>query len=486
MNERPNSDAQAKDHTQLQPERSGWAAVSPVSVTFRDTDLELRFQRFIAADEAAYLRFTFFAAIFLWALFGVLDWFTLGEDRGAALTIRFAVSFPLGMVFFLLASIKENYRRVQLFTFGICSIAGGSIGAMTLFIDGPARLYYVMGIMVVHMAVGFLFQTQIIVTVLTLGAINLFYALSTWMIAPLDRTDTITAAFFMIGSSLFVLQARYRQEMQARRSYARKILLQEYTDKIVDLLRESKAAEEAKKSFLSVISHELRTPLNSIIGFSDIIMNETLGKIQSPQYVQFASSINDAGRSLLKIVNDIIHYTRAESGKLELNLSHVSLPTFLADSVGLSRARASERNLKFDVRIASGLENVELWIDARLIQHAIAHLLENAINFSPDGGAIQLRSETNERGLVIIVSDTGPGISEELRERVFNPFAQDEGTLTRSTEGVGIGLPFSKKIAELHGGDVMIGSSESGGAEITLQLPNERFRVVDRRDAVRA
>lgn len=458
----------------------------PVSAMFRDRDLELSYQRFIAADDAVYLRFTFFAAIFLWVVFGVLDWLTLGEDRAAVMTIRFAVSFPLGMVFFLLASIKELYQRVQLFTFGICSIAGGSIGAMTLFIEGPARVYYVMGIMVVHMAVGFLFQTQIIVTVATLGAINLFYGVSTWMIAPLDRVEAVTVAFFMIGSTLFVLQARYRQEMQARRSYARKILLQEYTDKIVDLLRESKAAEEAKKSFLSVISHELRTPLNSIIGFSDIIMNETLGKIQSPQYVQFAASINDAGRSLLKIVNDIIHYTRAESGKLEMNLSHVALPSFLADSVGLSRARASERNLKLDVQVPPDMENIELWIDARLIQHAIAHLLDNAIKFSPEGGEILLATAMDEHGLNIVVSDSGPGISEELMDRVFNPFAHDDGALTRATEGVGIGLPFAKKIAELHGGDVLIGSSESGGAEITLQLPKERFRIADRRDAARA
>ncbi|MEL6364275.1 MAG: HAMP domain-containing sensor histidine kinase [Pseudomonadota bacterium] len=466
---------EASASSQPAPEAVGWANVSPWSATFRDKNLENEFQHDTAEDNAGYLKLTFAVAIILWCLFGVMDWLTLGGNRVAALTLRLGVVLPIAMVFFGLGSFREFYRRANLFIYLVCSLSGVTLAAITAIAEVPSSVYYVTGIIIVQMGTAFMFQTKFFVTLATVMTINVGYALVTILFAPLPYEEAVTVSFYLASSSLFVGMTRYVQEQSARKSFARKVLLAKYADQVAVLLRDSKAAEEAKKAFLSVISHELRTPLNAIIGFSDIIMNETLGQCDNAQYIDFAGAINNSGRSLLGIVNDIIYYTRAEAGKLELNESPTPLRRLISDVVDPMRGRAREKDINLNTDGTNHHDQLEICVDPRLVQHALKHIVENALKFAPNGTMVQISTKLDQREFSVVVSDEGPGIPEDMTDRIFNPFLRESGELTRRTEGMGIGLPFAKKIAELHSGDIVLGSAPEGGAAVRFTLPTEKI-----------
>jgi len=465
-----------------------WSAIDPVSATFRDAEIEGAFQRHLALDGAMYMRFTFFAGLALWILFSALDWLTLGDEAIIALWIRLGFALPIAAVFAALAANKRFHRYIQSLTFALCVLGGSAISVMTVAISPPFNLYYSTGILLIFVGLGFMFRAKFFVSLAAVLTVCAVHAVLTVVFQPISASEWLIVGFFQFACATYVLFSRYVQEMQGRRSYTRQLLVRQYARQTTELLEEAKAAEEAKRKFLSIISHELRTPLNSIIGFSDIIKNESMGPIGQDQYLGFAEAINDGGRSLLKTVNDIIHFSRAEAGKLELNAARTALRQLLHGCIQQAAPtkpndpKAPTIELAIDAEISSAV----VVVDHRLFQHAVGHVLENAINFSPDGGVVELKAALSGRDIVISVSDQGPGIDEDALHRVFNPFEQIDDPMTRNRDGVGIGLPFAKRIIELHGGAIEVGRSEAGGAEVSMRIPGERIAAGEEERADRA
>ena len=463
----------SKDNAQF--ESMFWAEISPFSATFRDPEREDEFQRHVNVDNASLVLATFLLGLLVWSSFGLLDWLIVTEGRGIVLTIRFVLVLPLGLFFLGLAAFKELYRYTQVFIALICMICGCGIATMTLFMTAPENVYYVSGVIIVLTYLAVIFQTQFLITIGAILVIAGYYGAATYLVSPVTMREAWVIIFFIGTSVMLSMFVRYTQEIRARRDFMRRRLINVYARRTSELLEEAKAAEEAKKKFLSIISHELRTPLNSIIGFSDIIKNESLGPLGSEQYKGFADSINDGGRQLLKIVNDIIHYARAETGKLELNLGTAAIRPFIADCVHQVRAGVADKSLEVNTDIAAEYDTLALTVDTRLLQHAIAHVLDNAVKFSPKQGRITIAlSPAEDDTIALAVEDEGPGIDPSEAHRIFNPFEQSDDPLTRGTEGVGIGLPFAKKIFELHGGAVRIERAAEGGARVVMTLPASR------------
>jgi two-component system cell cycle sensor histidine kinase PleC len=221
------------------------------------------------------------------------------------------------------------------------------------------------------------------------------------------------------------------------------------------------------------MSHELRTPLNAIIGFSDIVQQEMFGPIGVGKYGEYVKDIHSSGEHLLAIINDILDLAKAESGKLSLQESEFDLAVCVENCLRMCRARA----LSGDVELITQFSRRPIMVhaDERLMLQLLLNLVTNAVKFTPKGGKVSVITSADYFGPVrIIVLDTGIGIAPDDIARVQRPFEQVENSKTRTHGGTGLGLPYAKKLAELHGGTLSIESKVDHGTAITLLLPNAR------------
>jgi signal transduction histidine kinase len=233
-------------------------------------------------------------------------------------------------------------------------------------------------------------------------------------------------------------------------------------------------ASQAKSEFLATVSHELRTPLNAIIGFSEVIMRETLGPVGNEQYRNYMVDIHESGVHLLEIINDILDLTKAEAGKLELVDEAVELRPLIEGCCRLMRQRAETAGLAFVAQIPARLP--VLRGDSRKMKQVLINLLSNAIKFTPAGGRVEIRVEVDAaRRLAIAVSDTGIGISEADQARVFQPFVQVDSSLSRRHQGTGLGLSLVRAMVELHGGEVALESALGAGTRVAIAFSAHCF-----------
>ena len=242
-----------------------------------------------------------------------------------------------------------------------------------------------------------------------------------------------------------------------------------------ELRRAKEAAESANRSkslFLANMSHELRTPLNAIIGFSEVIQGQMMGPLGDHRYLDYARDIHTAGKHLLDIINDILDMSKIESGKFKLDAEWTDLGELVEGVLHMVRARVREAGLTLHAAVA-GLPSV--FCERRVLRQVLLNLIGNAIKFTPTGGRIDVDAKmTAEGGITMSVADTGIGIAPQNIPLALTPFGQVELALSRAHGGVGLGLPLSQRLAELHGGRLQIESTVGSGTTVSVTLPPER------------
>jgi signal transduction histidine kinase len=241
-------------------------------------------------------------------------------------------------------------------------------------------------------------------------------------------------------------------------------------------LLNAEAANRAKTEFLANMSHELRTPLNAIIGFSDVIQNEIMGRIEeNPKYIDYARDIREAGTHLLGVINDILDIAKIEAGQLDLQEDAFDAGHALDACISMLSNRAEEAGVHL---IREGSEfQVTIWGDEKKLKQIVLNLLSNAIKFTPKGGNVTLSTRIGgDGGFELTVSDTGIGIAEGDLDKALAPFSQVDNAQQRNHEGTGLGLPISRALAELHDGSLEIQSEPGLGTAVTVRLPSERLR----------
>jgi len=229
-------------------------------------------------------------------------------------------------------------------------------------------------------------------------------------------------------------------------------------------------ANQSKSDFLANMSHELRTPLNAINGFSDIMQKEMFGPLGDPRYKEYVNDILFSGQHLLALINDILDMSKIEAGKMTLNTEVMFMHEMITQVVRIVRGRAEESQLKLNI-FAGEVKEIEA--DPRAVKQVLLNLLTNAIKFTPENGTVQVELIQKKTGLIVKVSDTGIGISQENIERLANPFEQVVDQSTKHKEGTGLGLALSKSMIELHGGNFKIESQLGHGTTVIFSLPNK-------------
>ena len=241
-----------------------------------------------------------------------------------------------------------------------------------------------------------------------------------------------------------------------------------------------------KSQFLANISHELRTPLNAIIGFSEIIKDEVMGELGNDQYKAYVRDIHSSGVHLLSLINDILDYSKAEAGKLELEYEDVDLNKLIAACLRLQEPRAKSADVLLEKDLPS--EHLIINSDAKRLKQVLLNLLSNAVKFTPQGGIVKVSGWHNlkDNTISLEVKDSGIGISPKDLAKALAPFGQVDNELARRYEGTGLGLPLTKKFVELLGGKMHLESEINKGTTVTVTLPIKPKTADDRKRVMRS
>jgi PAS domain S-box-containing protein len=254
---------------------------------------------------------------------------------------------------------------------------------------------------------------------------------------------------------------RVREELQAARILA-------------------EAADRTKSQFLANMSHELRTPLNAIIGFSELMALDVLGPMEAGQYREYARDINESGRILLGIVDDILSLSSIEIGDLQLQEDECDIVAVI--DAALERLSGRARRREIDIRRNAQPGLPLLFGDERLLRQTVRSLLSNAIKFTPEGGTVSIAARLDDNGaLQLEFQDSGIGIPAAEIERILQPIVQVDNRNIQRSDGAGLGLTLTSEYVRLHGATLAISSEVDAGTKVIVTFPPSRTCIVSRR-----
>jgi len=237
---------------------------------------------------------------------------------------------------------------------------------------------------------------------------------------------------------------------------------------------ERKKIENMKSEFISTVSHELRTPLTSIKGSLGLIVSGVTGKLSDGLNDMVNIAYNNSDR-LVRLINDILDIEKIEVGKMEFNLEVLELAPLMERVVAENNGYAEEYKVRLE--LFNSLPDTKVQADQDRIIQAITNLISNAVKFSPEDGTVAINVAARKQGIRISVSDRGPGIPEEFRDKIFSKFAQPDSTDSRAQGGTGLGLSISKAIVEEHFGAIGFDSLAGDGTTFFIDLPIYQERL---------
>lgn len=266
------------------------------------------------------------------------------------------------------------------------------------------------------------------------------------------------------GSSRFILLNRQIQAL------TREITIRRRTEE--ELKRKTSEAEEAnriKSQFLSNVSHELRTPLNAILGYTSLVLDQVYGPVGEDIKEPLERAKRNADE-LLRLVNDVLDFSRIESGKMPLDLAPVDISSLIQDVYAEMKFFLDKKSLHVQWNLEKALPLVEC--DANEVRQVFVNLFSNAIKFTNEGGVtISTRNRPEKEGIEILIQDTGIGIRSEELPKIFDLFHQVDPTATREFGGVGLGLAIVKEIVHLLKGEIQVESEYGKGSTFIVFLP---------------
>ncbi len=274
-----------------------------------------------------------------------------------------------------------------------------------------------------------------------------------------DEYERLSEAFNHMLDNLMESQGKLQR---ANQQLDAKIV--QLSDKNIELFK----ANKLKSEFLANMSHEFRTPLNAILGFAELLREKPAADPEKSK--RYAENIVSSGRSLLNMINDLLDLAKAEAGKITLHIAKTSIAQLCEGMISFFSPLTEKKQQTIELDADPQVPLVQT--DGGKVQQILYNLMSNAIKFTPEGGSVCVRvAMLDDTTVRISVSDTGPGISKEDQEKVFEKFRQLDGSITRTTDGTGLGLAISKQLTELLAGTISVQSELGQGATFTLDIP---------------
>jgi PAS domain S-box-containing protein len=300
------------------------------------------------------------------------------------------------------------------------------------------------------------------------------------LITPINRDDGTLLGFAKITRDLTEPHAAAQRAIDdARRlgiEETRRLLAEQRAEELEalasELERQREAAQKANRAkgqFLATMSHELRTPLNAIGGYVDLLLAGVRGTLTESQ-ISDLHRVRMSQRHLLGLINDLLNFTRVEAGRVNYDLTIFDAVDAVRTVTNMLQQQVVANELELELN--SSKDIIRTCADPDRVRQILINLLTNAMKFTPPGGRITVDVSELKDAVEIAIADTGPGIPPENVDRIFEPFVQIEAGLTRTTEGVGLGLAISRDLARAMHGQLTVSSKVGVGSTFRLTLPH--------------
>ncbi|MFH1282192.1 MAG: ATP-binding protein [bacterium] len=400
-------------------------------------------------------------AIILVPMGSIFDYFIFPDKIAELFWIRIFCSFAV-LCILVFPRYKNIYKKYPV-VLAVCVaiIVCGAITCMVMVTGGYRSSYYA-GINLVILFIGLLAPWRMreiivatsIIYIMYVAPILIFQKIEDFGIFMNNNYFLLFTISIAITSNYFSARARYNE------------FVSKFNLDIAN--KELSKLDELKSQFFSNISHEIRTPLTSIIAPLENLNLVDIRNVSEEQWNDYLQQMNFNSKKLLKLINNLLDFTKLEAGKMQVNFVICDLRNILNDILSSVRTLAEQSNLSLEILLPE--KEIELYLDPEKIDKVFLNLISNAIKFTPTEGKITILAKETDKSVFITIEDTGIGIPEYELPRLFERFHQVDGSSTRAFSGTGIGLHLVKELVDIHCGRITVESEENKGSKFIVEL----------------
>ena len=430
------------------------------------------------------LRIEAWLAFFLIPCFGVLDWVVLPDHFRTFMFLRLAGS-AIALTTALACRSQSDFvtRNIEAISIAFHVFLTTVIATMCWFDGGLDSPYYA-GMVVIYLGFGH-FQLMPLAKAALVPVLSYIIYVApalTGTIQISDPASAINNQFFLLSFGFITVVSCNQKLRLQMRQFLTNLSLDRARTEAEQANEQLKQLDKMKSQFFANITHELRTPLTMILAPVESVNDGARGVV--PQHL--APTLKDVWRNglkLLKLINDLLDFSKLEEGFARLRIEETNLAEFVRQITGYAADMAARKEitLSFEVVGDPGV----MHLDQEKLERIVVNLVDNALKFTPIAGRVEVTLDCTETDAVVRVKDNGIGIAADALERVFERFTQADGSIHRQFGGTGIGLAFARELARLHGGDITVASEPGQGSTFTLLLRRGRDhydpRLMDRR-----
>jgi signal transduction histidine kinase len=373
----------------------------------------------------------------------------------------------------LVTPFGRKYYRFQGVT--LFMIPASFIALMIYHSEGATSPYYA-GLNLVLLVLAFVLHWTFRETLTASALVIVLYAIACFMHAKLQNDpirkeilgEFVNNLYFLVLTGIIVATGSYFHSKSRFREFALRFELDANRQKLEESNQKLKELDQVKSRFFANISHELRTPLTLLIAPLENMMVR-FGRAADDETRNTLQTMHANGLRLLKLINDLLDLVRLESGVMQVKQEPLEVTEFVKGLASAARQVADDKRIRLETHVDPELGT--LLADRDKLEKIVLNLVFNALKFTPAGGRVELRAEKQAEELVLIVTDTGMGISAKNLPNLFSRFWQADDSSRRKYQGVGIGLALVKELAEVQGGSAAVQSEEGKGTTFTIRLP---------------